>query len=177
MKLPAAEALVGRRVLIVGDVNTGKTRITLRLAKDLLAAGQRDMVILDFAPEITRGIGGKLDLEGLESAEYLTTGIIPPRLTGKTPGQVEEYARLNVQKIEKMLEAGLGRTREAAVINDVSIYLQGAEADSLVCWLCHARTTLINGYCGKSFDESDFSRRERSRMESLMKYCDEVIRL
>ncbi|MBW2148652.1 MAG: hypothetical protein JRI22_16680 [Deltaproteobacteria bacterium] len=177
MKLPAAEALVGRRILIVGDVNTGKTHATLELARALFSAGWRDMVILDFAPETTRGIGGKMSLDGFENVQYLTAQIIPPRLTGKTREEVEEYARINAQRIEVILEAGLDRPREVAVINDVSLYLQGAEVETLLGWLDYARTVVINGYYGKSFDETEFSMRERARMEALMKCCDEIIRL
>ena len=107
MQLPSAEAAIGRRTIIVGDVNTGKTRAALQLAGILLSAGQRDMVILDFAPETTRGIGGKMTPEGPEGVEYLSAEIIPPRLTAKTPEEVEAYARVNVQRIEAMLQAGL----------------------------------------------------------------------
>ncbi len=177
MKLPAADAIVGRRILIVGDVNTGKTSATLDLLKAMLHADQRDIVVLDFAPETTRGIGGKLCLDGFENVQYLTADIIPPRLTGKTPEEVEKYARINAERIEEIFEIALCRSREVVVINDISLYLQGEEVEKLLRWLGHARTAVINGYYGQSFDKTEFSRRERARMETLMNFCDEIIQL
>ena len=177
LKLPDVQAVIGLKVLIAGDVNTGKTFATAKMAQGLLVAGLLDMVILDFAPETTRGIGGKMPREGLESVEYITTQIIPPRMTAKTPEEVLAFALSNARKIEAVLQMGLGRPRQVAVINDVSLYLQAAEVDSLLRWLRNAGTALINGYYGKSFDESEFSRLECSRMESLMKSCDQVILL
>ena len=80
--MKSCQPFFGLKPLIVGDVNTGKTAYTRLLLTQ--CRGGRTILVLDMAPETTRGIGGKMTVPAAPDIHYLTTQILPPRLTGKT---------------------------------------------------------------------------------------------
>ena len=89
-----APDILGKRILITGEVNTGKTTLTRTLLEALCRDGLGFRIaIIDMAPEIPeetalakglRGIGGRLLPFGWDDVLYLSTSIIPPRLSSKT---------------------------------------------------------------------------------------------
>ena len=73
----------GRRTLVIGDVNTGKTRLTEKVLACWVAQGRsRDIVVLDLAPETQESIGGRIHLPAGFQGVVLATAIVPPRLRG-----------------------------------------------------------------------------------------------
>lgn len=168
---------VKRRVIILGDVNTGKTRLTKQILEDLIRAGYRDIVVLDWAPDKTDGIGGKIGpLDGLP-VRYLAVKIVPPRLKGKTQEEVERYAFENALRIRKQIESLLRSPPSALVINDISIYIQAGDPQPLQELIEAVPVVIANGYYGRFFGNDGLSRRERARMDELRKIFDEVIEL
>ncbi len=166
-----------KRTLILGDVNSGKTQMTLELLDRVIHEKKDKVAVLDLAPEKTRGIGGKMEVPSHPRISYHTTRIIPPRLTGKNVDEVEVYALQNANAIEELFSAYLKNPRKILVINDVSLYLQKGNLGRLLDVLRMSHTAIINGYYGKALGDSAFSTREKRQMDRLAEACDRVVRL
>ncbi|MBL0714540.1 MAG: hypothetical protein JJV98_12655 [Desulfosarcina sp.] len=166
------------RTLILGDVNSGKTRETLTILSDWLTAGPTLlMTILDLAPEPVRGIGGRLSPPQGFAGRYLFADIIPPRLTGRNAAEITRLAAANARAIESLFVDVLKAPPPILVINDVTLYLQAGDYTRLSAVIQSAPTVLINAYYGESFTDHPISRRERRLTERLMQVCDQVIRM
>jgi hypothetical protein len=168
----------GRRTLIIGDVNTGKTRLTEEVLACWVAQGRSPQIaVLDLAPETSEGIGGRLKLpEGFQGF-YLATPIVPPRLKARTEEEAERLAEANAAAIESLLQDSRLGTCSILIINDVTLYLQAGRYEHLHQVFCSAETALINAYYGQSFPDYRLSRRERRRTDRLIKDCDHILRL
>ncbi len=181
------EDLIGKSMLIVGDVGRGKTALTCKIIELLLKLGFRNKItILDFAPNIIRvgGItaGGKLLNFGLEidCLSYLTNDFYAPRLTGKHANDVIELARANRVRCEELLLKYLIDPTPVLVINDVTIYFQVGDLGLLTDALNVADTFIANGYYGAALADdrgSGISFNEKFMIEMLMELVDEVIDL
>ena len=167
----------GKKTLILGDVNSGKTRMTLELLTLIVDQRRDEVAVLDLAPEKTRGIGGKMEVPSHALISYHTTTIIPPRLTGRDNDEVEAYGLRNAKAIEELFSTYLKNPKKTLAINDVSLYLQKGNPDRLLEVLSSSHTAIINGYYGKALGNSSFSKREKRQMDRLVKVCDQVIRL
>lgn len=168
----------GRRTLIVGDVNTGKTRLTQRVLAHWTAQGRSPaIIVLDLAPQTGQGIGGRLRLPDGFAGLYLTVPVTAPRLMARTEDEADALARANAAAIDPLL----GDPRLAAgpivVINDVTLYLQAGRYERLMDSLRPAETALVNAYYGRSFPDYRLSRRERRLTDRLMADCDRILRL
>jgi hypothetical protein len=167
-----------KRSLILGEVNSGKTQMTLRLLASIMdQKGQEEVAVLDFAPEKNRSIGGKMQVPSHPLMSYLTTTIVPPRLTGKNHAEVEAHARRNAEMIENLFSAYLKNPKKVLVINDVTLYLQQGSLSRLVGVFTPSHTVLINGYYGTTFGDTPFSQKERAQVDRLVRVCDRVIYL
>lgn len=178
--------LVGRRILIVGEVNSGKTTLTQKIldgfSRENLGGS---ILVLDLAPEIPQdlaarkglsGIGGSLRAPQRKGIRYLRPSLVPPRLMGNTQEQALELARANLEAIKKTMalaEAG----EETLFLNDASMYLQAGSARELFSWLERFRTVVANGYMGEKLGSGELSKRERAQMEALARLFDRVVRL
>ncbi len=168
---------LGRKTIILGDVNSGKTDLTRSLVEECLRAGHRNITIIDMAPERKNNVGGKLDLPGDWHVHVLTTEITAPRLTGTSDDEIEALAAGNAGRIEELFQAFLADPGSILFINDLSLYLQGGSPERLDEVLKAVPTVIINGYYGQGLGDSPFSQRERERMDQLAAACDRVIRL
>jgi len=167
----------GMKTLILGDVNSGKTQITLALLTQIITERGAEVAVFDLAPEKTRGIGGKIGVPPHAHIFYYTTTIIPPRLKGRDNTQVDAYARQNAEAIDGLFSSYLKSPKPVLVINDVSLYLQAGDLNRLLEVLGPSHTAIVNGYYGTSLGRGSFSRREREQMDRLATACDRVIHL
>jgi hypothetical protein len=185
-RLDLAE-FVGRRTLIVGDVNSGKTSRSRKILDAMCDAGLADRImILDLAPEIPevvaeklglRGVGGRLLPPPGAAVHYWWARTRPPRLTASSDDEAMAMAERNREEIDRVM-GGIGRTgRDILFVNDVSLYLQAGSAENLVACLSSARTWVVNGYCGERLGKGSLSERERAEMEDLMKHFHKIVRL
>jgi hypothetical protein len=177
MKINAHDYL-GSRTLIMGDVNSGKTSLTRSIAEAIIRTGDSgQMVVLDLAPETTKGIGGTLKLPESHCCRLLRCAVTPPRLTGTTAAEIQALAEQNAQAIEPLLETA-GKTRgEVLVVNDASLYLQAGPLDRLTAVMAAYATVMVNAYFGRSFRPAPFTQFERDQVNALAQWCDHVIRL
>ena len=167
---------VNKMTLIVGDTNSGKTRRTERILKLFLTKGfAEEIAIIDLAPDPIRGIGGKMQPPSGHPLFYLTTHIYAPRLMGADENHTEKLARTNAENIEQLFSKVEELKKKILFVNDASLYLQAGDPDRFMTMLMAASTQIINAYYGKTFADSRLTRRERKRIEDLMKQCDRII--
>ena len=172
------ENYLNRRTLIVGDVNSGKTGRTQKILEHFLKAGYgENIAILDLAPDSVDGVGGRMEPPLDEPVVYLTTSISAPRLTGKNKNHVRQLAEDNSAAIEKLFKKLLRQKRAILFVNDATLYLQAGRFQRFVEVLDTASTQIINAYYGRSFADSDLTRREKNRTEDLMKAFDKIIKM
>ncbi len=171
-------AFLDRRTLVIGEVNTGKTRTTLQLLSHWVAYDPPPvMTVLDLAPEPVRGIGGRLSLPSGFNGRYLFADIVPPRLTGRSADDIARLAAANARAAEPLLAEILSQPHPFLIVNDASLYLQAGDYRRFEAIIQSAATVLINAYYGTSLGDHPISHRERRLTERLMQDCDQVIRL
>ncbi|MBL7211499.1 MAG: hypothetical protein ISS61_03850 [Desulfobacteraceae bacterium] len=168
---------INKKTIIVGEINTGKTACLNRILEKLLAQGETDVSIIDMAPETIGDIGGKMSLGKLTFIRYLTAKIVAPRLTGGSQEEVEALAKKNALSIDHILQQYLASPSKILFINDVSIYLQAGDLDSLLSLLKSTSTVVMNGYFGYGLGGGKLGERERRKMKALQEKCDRVINL
>ncbi|RJX35053.1 MAG: hypothetical protein C4525_05025 [Desulfarculus sp.] len=173
--LPAPEVLRGQRTLIRGEVNTGKTLLLAQALQGLLAAGEEDLAVLDLAPPLTRGVGGKMGGPWPRPVRYYTAELAAPRLSGRTPQEVLSLAQDNARRLEHLFAQYLRHPARVLFINDVSMYLQAGELEELERVLEASRTVVVNGYYGRSLGGGELGERERAQMDALARLCQRVI--
>lgn len=167
---------LNRKTAIAGEVQSGKTRLTQKILKELLSYVEGPVAVLDLAPEKTFGLGGKLDLPlPPERISYFSPLIIPPRLTGRSEEEIWQIAKQNFIKIEENLRLIQEQFWSLLVINDVTLYLHHGTAESLMGKVKNTATLLLNGYFGRHFGRSAFSKHEQQEMVKLLLLCDQII--
>ena len=179
--------LLGKRTLILGDINTGKTTLTQRILEAMCGQGLGTKIaIIDMAPEIPtdvlvarglQGVGGKLLPSGENDVLYIGASLKPPRLRSVTEEEAMGIARENVAKIEGLFQDFERGGRDILFMNDISLYLQAGTTEVLLNWFRRAKTVIANGYYGESLGSGVLSRREKEQMGRLKQYFDEVIEL
>jgi hypothetical protein len=170
--------LEGIRSLIRGEVKTGKTALLSLLLLKFIEESYRDLTVMDFAPEMLRGVGGKMSLPPAAAGlRVFSPPIAAPRLSGGSPREVEALAHKNGAVLDQVLAAYQAEPGAVLFINDVSLYLQAREPEMLLDALATTPTVVMNGYQGESLGRDDFSQEERARMERLAATCDLVIDL
>lgn len=158
------------RTLILGEVGTGKTKLTQKLLNEAETL-HNDIAVIDMAPVYRKGIGGKLI--PADTTAYYTADIVTPRLTGKTAKETEQLAVLNKNRIEDLFNQYV--PKPVLFMNDVSIYLQRGTVSMLLSVLSSSKTCIMNGYFGTSLGEDMFSLKEKRQMIKLQTHCDKLI--
>lgn len=177
------EDYLSRKTLILGDVNTGKTTLTMKVLEALC---RRDLgwriAIVDMAPEVPEklakekglpGVGGKLTPPEGYDILYLGGHYEPPRLSSKTEEEAMEKARQNQLISEGLFRKLDGQSRNILFVNDVSIYLQAGTTENLTRWLEQAATVVANGYWGERLGGGALTRRERTETAKLKTYFEQ----
>ena len=174
--MPADATFDHQRTLILGDVNTGKTRMTIGILSHWLAAEPaRLMTVLDLAPDAVRGIGGRLKLPADFKGRYFAPPIVAPRLTGQTADDISRLAAANARRVEPLLDQIIAHPHPFLIINDATLYLQAGDYARLIAVLDSAATVVLNAYYGSRFADHPISRRERRLTDRLARDCDQII--
>jgi len=171
------EIYLGRKTLIVGDVNSGKTTLTKEILDGFCRQGLGGRIaVMDLAPEIPEevlrrrgiaGVGGRLEPPGGCGAATLHATIIAPRLTSSSEEEAMEKAGWNREVIDGLFLRFESLKRDILFVNDVSLYLQAGNLDRITGLLEKTGTAVVNGYFGEKLGRGELSRREREAMKGL----------
>lgn len=169
---------LGKKILVIGDVNTGKTTLCKSWLAELCQQGFATRIaLIDMAPTIPpelalkRGIvgaGGELRAPTGSAVLDLRADLEPPRLSSSSESEALEKAEHNAQRIETLI-GRLEPQRDILFVNDVTLFLQARSAASLIeAAGFDARTTLvINGYRGERLGGGALTRYETAEMAEL----------
>ena len=168
---------LGKKTLIIGDVNSGKTTLTREILDGFCQQGLGGRIaVMDLAPEIPEevlrrrglaGVGGRLVPPGGCGAATLHATIVAPRLTSSSEEEAMEKAGWNRKVIDGLFRRFESLERDILFINDVSLYLQAGGLDRITGLLEKAGTAVVNGYFGEKLGRGELSRREREAMKGL----------
>jgi hypothetical protein len=184
----AFKDVVGKKVLITGDVGAGKTKLTIALLDEAVALGLRNQItVIDMAPATLfikgRKIGGKLleFSDKVRHVRYLTTQRVEtPRLSAKSARELRQLIAVNEERIKPLLTAFVEAPTPILFVNDISIYLQSGLDEPILSAMGASETFIANGYYGSAL-QSDFavevSTTERRLMQKLGDAVDVVITL
>jgi len=172
--------------LILGDVRTGKTKMTVKLLSEAVKAGyEKDITVIDLAPATTkvRGkrIGGRLSEQMAlpKGLRYLAPAKVEtPRLSATSADQLLALARANHEAITPLLGEFLAAPSSILFANDVSLYFHSGTPDLMFKAAERAETLVANGYYGRyfAFDyETGISKKERELMDLFAAKMDKVI--
>jgi len=184
----AFKDIVGKKVLITGDVGVGKTKLTIALLEEAIALGlSAKITIIDMAPTTVyiegRKIGGKLVefSEKLRAIRYLTPQRVEtPRLSAKSTRELLHLVNLNEKRIRPLLKEFVETPTSILFVNDISIYLQSGFDEPILSVMRSSETFVANGYFGSTLHsdfETDVSSTERRLMKKLADTVDIVINL
>ncbi len=178
MKTEHCETYLHRRTLIIGETGSGKTTRTDQLLEMFIHAGYASQIaILDLAPDLIQGVGGKMRIKPLIEVLYLSTQIAAPRLQGKNDEHIWQLAQANARAIERQFEQLSDEKRKILFVNDATLYLQAGAFENFEKVLNSFDTAIINAYEGERFADSALTRREKKLTRNLIQRCDLILRL
>lgn len=182
------EPLIGKKVLVEGDVGAGKTAYLQELILEALDLSDVGVImVIDMAPSRRkvgkRFVGGRLRIPKRVASrlEYLSPErVFAPRLEGKDERETLELAKANASELEKVLRLARGRKKRMLFINDMTIFLQAGDADLLIDAIKGAETFIGTAYKGKFLTDdkgSGITSRETALLDGIEKHMDLVINL
>jgi hypothetical protein len=178
------ENVLGKRTLIIGEVSTGKTKLTAKLLEEAIQmVNSKDITAIDLSPTTTKKVGGTLSkyTNAVSKVRYLSPKTVrAPRLEGRSRDEVLSLAEYNRSVIEPILQSYLTNPSKVLFINDLSIFLHSGSVDVIVKCMEKAGTFVANSYYGRSIGSdkgSGINRKERASLKELFNHIDLLIKL
>lgn len=175
--------LFGKKTLIYGETNTGKTFYTAKFVQFLLEIKKiepNEISILDFAPKLAYfnnlKIGGRIHDYFENSVKCNNINfegeIIPPRLKARNKNEIYANICNNFKKIYEIIEKYNNNPTSVLIINDISLFLHLGSNKYLIIAINKSDTFFGNSYYGSSIS-SKFSKllsiMEKKKVEFLIK--------
>ena len=177
------EDILDKRTLIIGDVGTGKTRLTAELINGLIERGFGEyMTIIDLGPSLGR-VGSTLAQysRNIVRLRYLRPSkIYAPRLTAISRDELNEYIMWNYSESRRLFMEYVKSPTDILVVNDLSIFLHRGTVSEVIRFIKHSDTFIGNAYYGKAIVDKfglGLDEVEKSRVEELLNYMDNIINL
>ncbi len=175
--------IIGKKVLIIGETGSGKTKLAAKLLQKLMGIlNLKEITVIDLAPERIGCAGGKLkdyiDLTG-KVRYFSPLKVYMPRLSGTSRKEVQSYAELNREKMEPLLKEFIKNPTSTLVINDITLYLHSGELEVILNCVKKAKTFLATAYYGSKLAEdrgTGISLRERQLTDKLATFMDLVVK-
>ncbi|MEM3406605.1 MAG: hypothetical protein QW806_01545 [Nitrososphaerota archaeon] len=184
MKEITLEEILNKKIMIIGEVKSGKTRLTAKILEELVnKIDPKNITVIDMAPTTITGIGERISAYTniVSKIRYLAPSIIrAPRIEGKNKEEVIFLANLNKNSIEPLIEHFLNKPTRILIINDLSIYFHAGSIDKILKCMDTSETFITNAYYGYSLSNdknSGITEREKKLIEELIKNIDIVIKL
>ncbi len=181
------EEMQGRKVLVLGESASGKTRLMASLLNEAAAIVDPEKItLLDFAPRARSvggvGIGGRVaDIyEGVHVLRHYSPNIRAPRLEGRTREEVLSIAGQNASRTTRCLRAYLYSPTPVLLVNDLSLHLHAGDPNKLLDAISRSETFVGNAYQGSLLSEdrgSGISERERRLLDHISLRLDLTVRL
>ncbi len=178
-----AAKLLNKRTIIYGEAGSGKTRLLAKLLKEFSnILGPSKITIIDLAPPKVGDIGGPLtqyiDVKGFIylRPEY----VYAPRLMACNSEELRRYVSNNVERGRKCFQTYLMDPTELLAVNDITIFLHGADVEELMEYVAMANTFITTAYYGEKLMQdygTGLSSKERESVEKLLKHFDVAIML
>lgn len=185
MDAPPADEWLGRRTLILGDVNTGKTTRCRQILAALCQQGLGVRIgVIDMAPHIPEalarqrglvGAGGNLVPPPGSGVLDLRAHLDAPRLSSRTEDEAQAKAGQNARILDALLAQLPHSGRDILFINDVTLYLQAGKAGDLLQRIGAATlsTLVVNGYSGERLGGGALTQREKVQTDQLRQYFEQ----
>ena len=177
------DKLLGRRVLICGEVGVGKTRLLTSFLRFLIDRGLGgDVTIIDLAPECG-GVGRSVESYylGVRGLRYMRPSrVYPPRLLGRDAHEVIHYAEMNLMEARRLLENYARSPTRILLVNDLTIYLHVGDPDDILRLLDLCETFVATAYEGMALEDdkgSGVTAREKHGLSRIKEYMDVIINL
>ena len=176
--------ILGKKVLILGEAGSGKTKLAATLFRELMMlVNPEKITVIDFAPQRVGEIGGKstdyMNIAG--GVKYFSPKkVYTPRLAGTSPEQVLHYAELNRKSMEPLLNRFIRNATEVLVLNDVTLYLHSGKLETVLKCVKLAKTFLATAYYGSKLAKdlgTGISSRERQLTDKLATFMELVIKI
>jgi hypothetical protein len=165
----------GKRSLLLGEVNSGKTAKTDGVLRAFIKAGYTDdIAVLDLSPDPVGGVGGKMSTPADAAVLYLTAAIAAPRMMGRDAAHTQRLAETNARVIEDLFEELCAKRKPVLFVNDATLYFHAGSLETFLQVLDTASTQIVNAYRGTKFEDSALTRRERRLTQALIETCDMV---
>lgn len=184
MKRVVIEEVLGKKIIIIGEVGSGKTRLTAKIFEELIdKIGFKNITIIDMAPTTITGIAARISAytNAVSKVRYLAPSIIrAPRIEGKNKEEVIFLANMNKKMIDPLLEYFLNDPTKVLIINDLSIYFHAGNIDKIFECINASETFIANAYYGHSLSDdksSGISEREKMAIEEIIKKMDMIIEI
>lgn len=178
MQLKGREIL-GKKVLILGEAGSGKTKLAAGLLQELrILVNPEEITVIDLAPQRIGGIGGKLIdyIRMTGDIKYFSPeNVYTPRLAGTSPEQVLHYAEENRKSMDPLFDSFMRNATEILVLNDVTLYLHLGKLEIILKCVKLAKTFLATAYYGSKLTEdlgTGISSRERQLTDKLASFMD-----
>lgn len=176
--------ILGKRLLILGEMNSGKTRLTAEILDAILEkTSPRDVTIIDMSPTTVPGVGGRISSYTLNATRvrYLAPEKIrAPRTEGRNRDEVLNFAEFNRMSIEPLIQEFLTKPTPILFINDLSIYLHSGDVSKIIECLELSNTVVANSYYSESLMDdkgSGVSEKEKRLLDMLMEKFNRVLRI
>jgi len=178
------EEVLGRKILILGEMGSGKTRLTAEILDRLLEKTvTKDITVIDMSPTTVPGVGGRVSsyTSNVSKVKYLAPEVVrAPRIEGRNKDEVLTLAEFNRRAIEPLLQEFIMKPTSILFINDLSIYLHAGDVSKVIKCLELSNTVVANSYYSEFPIEdknSGISERERKMLELLTVKFDSVLRI
>lgn len=179
--------LRAKRVLIKGDVGSGKTRLTRALLVEALRSGEEEVTLIDMAPSRwtgrRSGAGGKISIPSDITAkvkQFSPNGIMRPRLDGGNREEVLCLAAANAKLLTPYIEAFCESPTATLFVNDLTIFLHAGNLMLLQKAIMITTTFIGNAYSGSRIGDdkgSGVNSHEAEMLHQLEKSMDTTISL
>lgn len=175
----------GRR-LLVGPTGSGKTRRTAGMLEEWVRAhGADGVVVLEFAPEFTRGdgqvLGRRLErfVDIPDEVLYLLVETRAPRAATQDLDQALEIAKENATACAAVFQA-LPERIAVLFVNDATMayHVPGSDPTVMVESITNAKVAVVNALDPQAFDpEHPITRQEQKVLDRISGIVDRVERL